>query len=236
MNQTDKTAGSGKAVQVEKHFDRQFRQFDSFYEEKKGIFSNIIDRIFRRSMRLRFEKVIKEVAPYEDTNVFDVGCGTGRYSIVLALKGIKKALGIDFAQNMIDEADHLTRQLKVEHVCQFVKADFMQMKVDGTFDHVFAMGVFDYIADPVPFVKKMLRCAQRKVMISLPVSGGIIQRLRKFKFEKIKKCPIFFYSEEDIKKIAGQAGANQFTIKKMAKDYFLTIFLATEDTESTEER
>jgi cyclopropane fatty-acyl-phospholipid synthase-like methyltransferase len=101
----------------------------------------------------------------------------------------------------------------------------MQMDLDETFDHVFAMGVFDYIADPVPFVKKMVQCAKRKVMISLPISGGIIQWLRKFKFEKIKKCPVFFYSEEDVKQIAQQAGAKQYTIEKMAKDYFLTISL-----------
>jgi hypothetical protein len=62
-------------------------------------------------------------------------------------------------------------------------------------------------------------------MVSLPVSGGIIQWFRKLKFEKIKKCPVFFYSEEDVKQIAQQAGAKQFTIEKMAKDYFLTMSL-----------
>jgi len=206
--------------QVKAHFHHTYREFDSFYHEKKNILSRIIDRIFRRSMRLRFERVIKEVAPYTDAVVFDVGCGTGRYSIVLALKGIKKALGIDFAQNMIDEANHLARQYKVDHICRFVKADFMQMHLDETFDHVFAMGVFDYIAEPVPFVKKMIRCARRKVMISFPTAGGIIQGLRRFKFEKIKKCPIFFYSEEDVRRIAQEAGAESFTVEKIAKDYF----------------
>jgi len=215
--------------QVAAHFHHTYREFDSFYHEKKNILSRIIDRIFRRSMRLRFEKVIEEVAPYEDTTVFDVGCGTGRYSIALALKGIKKALGVDFAQNMIEEANRLTRQFNVDHICRFVKADFMQMKIEETFDHVFAMGVFDYIADPGPLVEKMLQCAGRKVMISFPTSGGIIQQLRRLKFEKIKKCPVFFYSAEDVKQIARQAGAKQFTIEKMAKDYFLTIFLATEE-------
>lgn len=209
--------------QVEAHFHQTYREFDSFYLEKKNILSRIIDKIFRRSMRLRFEKVIEEVAPYEDTTVFDVGCGTGRYSMALALKGIKKALGIDFSQNMINEANHLAGQLKVDQICHFVKADFMQMNMDETFDHVFAMGVFDYIADPVPFVKKMVQFAKRKIMISFPTSGGIIQRLRKFKFEKIKKCPVFFYSEEDVMQIAQQAGAKQFTVEKIAKDYFLTI-------------
>jgi 2-polyprenyl-3-methyl-5-hydroxy-6-metoxy-1,4-benzoquinol methylase len=210
---------------VESHFNREYKIFDAYYAGKRGFVSKWIDKFFRRSMRLRFEKVIEEVAPYEDTTVFDVGCGTGRYSIALALKGIKKALGIDFAQNMIDEANHLARQLKVDYICHFVKADFMQMNMDESFDNVFAMGVFDYIADPVPFVKKMVQCARRKVMISLPISGGIIQGLRKFKFEKIKKCPVFFYSEEDVEQIAKQAGAETFTIEKMAKDYFLTILL-----------
>lgn len=212
---------------VESHFNKEYKIFDAYYAGKRGFISKWIDKFFRRSMQLRFEKVIKEVAPYENQLILDVGCGTGRYSIVLALKGIKKALGIDFAQNMIDEANRLARQFKVDHICHFVKADFVQMNIDETFDHVFAMGVFDYIADPVPFVKKMIRYARRKVMISFPTSGGIIQALRKFKFEKLKKCPVFFYSEEDVRRIALEAGAEKFTIDKMAKDYFLTIFLAT---------
>jgi len=230
MDQTSKiAAGKGPSSGVKDHFDRQYRQFDSFYREKKGIFSKIIDRIFRRSMQLRFEKVLEEVRPYENTTVLDVGCGTGRYAIAVAVKGIRKALGIDFAQNMIDEANRLARQLKVDHICHFMKGDFMQMNMEETFDHVFAMGVFDYIADPMPFVKKMVHCARKKVMVSLPTSGGIIQKLRKFKFEKIKKCPVFFYSEEDVRQIAYQAAGNRsavtFTIKKLAKDYFLTILI-----------
>jgi len=42
---------------------------------------------------------------------------------------------------------------------------------------------------------------------------------------------LFLYSERDVREIARQAGAQQFTIEKLAKDYFLTIYLATEDTE-----
>jgi 2-polyprenyl-3-methyl-5-hydroxy-6-metoxy-1,4-benzoquinol methylase len=220
---------------VETHFDKEFKEFDSFYNEKKGIFSTVIDRLFRRSMQVRFEKVIADTAPYENKTVLDVGCGTGRFSIALALKGIKKALGIDFAENMIAEAGHLAEQFNVSHICQFLRADFMQMDVEEPFDHVFAMGVMDYIEDAVPFVKKMTEAAKKSVMISFPVSGGIIQRLRKFKFEKIQECPVFFYSKNDVERIAREAaGAKKFTIEKMAKDYFLTIFLATEDTEGTE--
>lgn len=211
--------------QVEAHFHKTYREFDSFYEEKKNIFSRIIDEIFRRSMRLRFEKVIAGAAPYENASVLDVGCGTGRYSIVLALKGIQKAVGIDFARNMIDEAGSQARRLKVENICRFMKADFMEFDKGETFDHVFAVGVLDYIEHPVPFVRKMVQTAKKKVMISFPMAGGLIQRLRRFKFEKIQKCPLYLYTEKDVQRIAQQAGARQFTIEKLAKDYFLTIFL-----------
>ncbi|UCC39018.1 MAG: class I SAM-dependent methyltransferase [Candidatus Aminicenantes bacterium] len=219
---------------VESHFDRKYREFDAFYREKKGFFSRMIDAVFRRSMQLRFEKVIAGAAPYKKRSVLDVGCGTGRYSVALALKGIKRALGIDFASNMIDAANDLARHLNVHHICQFMKADFMAIDFAETFDHVFAMGVLDYVEHPVPLVRKMVDLAERSVMISFPSKKGIVQRFRKQLFRKVKKCPVFFYSNEDVRQIAHQGGAKKFTIDILAKDYFLTIYSGKKDTEGTE--
>ena len=214
------------AKHVEAHFHKTYKAFDSFYRDKKNIFSRIIDSLFRRSMQMRYEKVIESAAPYKNISVLDVGCGTGRYSIALALKGISRALGIDFAQNMIDEAKQLARQFKVDDICEFMAVDFMKMDIGGTFDHVFAMGVLDYIEDPVPFVKRMMSCARKSVMISFPTSGGVVQKLRKFKFEKLQKCPVYFYTIEDVQRIAQKVEAPRIAIDKLAKDYFLTIFIA----------
>ncbi|MCP5045828.1 MAG: methyltransferase domain-containing protein [bacterium] len=209
--------------QVAAHFSKSYQTFDSFYDEKKGIFSRFIDGIFRRSMRMRFEKVMQGIAPYEKKTVLDVGCGAGRYSIALALGGITKSLALDFAENMIVEARLRSQRLNLQHICQFEQADFMSQTIDETFDHSFAMGVLDYIPEPLPFVEKMVRLSTKSVMISFPSSGGIVQWGRKHYFYKIKKCPVFFYSEADIERIAEQAGAKRFTIDKLAKDYFLVI-------------
>lgn len=212
-----------KSGQVEQHFHRSSKVFDSFYDDKKGVFSKLIDEAFRRSMRLRYEKVVADVAPYEGKTVLDVGCGAGRYCIALASKGIKKALGVDFAENMIEEAKLLANAFKMSEVCTFEKRDFMDMDGKETFDHTFAMGVLDYIEEPVGFVKKMLDAATVSVMISFPTKSGLIQGFRKFKFEKMNKCPIYFYSREDVERIAREAGGENITVDKLAKDFFLTI-------------
>jgi len=212
-----------KAKQVENHFHKTYKSFDSFYEEKKGVLGRLIENLFRRSMRLRFEEVIRGAAPYEGKTILDVGCGTGRYSLTLASRGIRHARGVDFAQNMIDEANRRAKELNLDAICRFEKDDFICMDLNETFDHVFAMGVLDYIAQPVTFVQKMIGCASASVMVSFPSKSGPVQWLRKQVFHHIKKCPVYFYSQSEVADIAVSAGARDFNIHKLAKDYFLTI-------------
>ena len=212
-----------RSEQVEQHFHRTSKGFDSYYKDKKGVFSKLIDETFRRSMRMRYEKVIGSIAPYEGKTVLDVGCGAGRYCIALADKGIKKALGVDFAENMIEEAKLLSRAFEMTEICEFERRDFMDMDTEQRFHHVIAMGVLDYVEDAVSFVKKMVETATDSVMVSFPTTKGVIQKFRRFKFEKINKCPIHFYTVEDVERIAREAGGERIIVDKMAKDLFLTI-------------
>jgi len=214
-----------KNLDVETHFNRKYRQFDSFYNQKKGLVARLIDNTFRKSMRLRFEKVIHSIEPYKDKTVLDIGCGAGRYSLALAHQGVKLAYGIDFAPNMIAEARQQAQQQKVDEICRFQRADFMTMDLDQTYHHAFAMGVMDYIEAPVAFVRKAMQVSNVSVMLSFPSAGGPVQWGRKHYFFKIKKCPVYFYRRQDIQRIAKEAGAKEFTIEKLAKDYFLTIQL-----------
>jgi len=212
-----------EANKVEAHFHKSYKTFDSFYEEKKGIVSRVIDRLFRRSMQLRYRRVIAGVEPFEGRTVLDVGCGAGRYSIALARRGIEKARGIDFAENMIEEAKTQAQQAGVAGKCEFSRDDFAGTDFPETYDHVFAMGVLDYIEEPVSFVKKMVTVSTRSVMISFPSTGGLVQWFRRQVFKRIKKCPLYLYTETDVRNIAEQAGAKKYTIDRLAKDYFLTI-------------
>lgn len=213
------------ATGVETHFNRKYREFDSFYDEKKSFGARMIDRFFRRSMRLRFERVVAGVAPYENKTVLDVGCGAGRYALVLAGLGIKKVVGIDFAENMILAAQQMAKQSKLEKITEFKRLDFMQLPILEPFDHVYAMGVMDYIATPAPFMEKMVRSAAVSVMLSFPSAGGFIQWCRKHYFFKIKKCPVYFYTSERINQLLTEIGVSRYTLSRLAKDYFLEIHL-----------
>jgi len=207
---------------VETHFHKTYKSFDSFYGKKNPI-SRKIDQLFRESMHLRFEKVIESIAPYEEKTVLDVGCGAGRYCFALAERGIKSAVGIDFAKNMIDEAKRIAIHLGYGNICIFQQNDFMKMNFEKPFDHVFAMGVLDYIAEPVPFIKKMAESASKSVMISFPSKGGFVQFLRRQLFWYIKKCPVYFYDMKDIVRITDECEICKCTIDRMGKDFFLTI-------------
>lgn len=209
--------------QVENHFSKTYKTFDSFYDPDKGFLSRWIDRVFRRSMQLRFERVVAAVAPYSGKTVLDVGCGAGRYAIVLARQGVAKVLGIDFAENMIRAAQQAATQFQVTQIVQFERADFMHLQIPQPFHHSFAMGVMDYVSEPVPFMQKMIACTTDTVMLSFPRAGGCIQWCRKHYFFKIKKCPVYFYSRTAIEELARLAGAKEFTLQPMAKDFFLQI-------------
>ncbi len=195
---------------VKEYFDRIAEEFDNIYDNKGSFSTRISNRLFRKGMHERIAIALKECGDLENKSVLDIGCGSGRISFMLAEKGAK-VTGIDYSNSMIDLAKKYQLQFKNNSI-QFNCCDFMQdFPDDKQYDISIVLGVFDYIEDPIPFLSKVRKITTNKIISSFPARFSIQSPLRKIWLKK-RNCPVFFYTENSIKKIYSNIGLNNIKI------------------------
>lgn len=202
-------------------FDSYAEDFNDIYGNKNTFFNNLINRIFRKSMMLRFEKTINGCKPIKDKTVIDIGCGPGLYSIALAKRGAKRVLGIDFAENMIKIASQRAKREDVEDITSFVIADFFEYDIKRRYDYAVVMGLMDYIEEQKRFIDKVLTNTKKRAFFSFPVKKGFLAWQRKIRYKK--RCDLYLYSEEDIRRLFKGFTYDSIKIEKISRDYFVTV-------------
>jgi 2-polyprenyl-3-methyl-5-hydroxy-6-metoxy-1,4-benzoquinol methylase len=208
------------ADRTQEFFHRYAGDFDAIYSSRRGVVHDLINRLLRKSMRLRYEKTIEGCRPIQGRTVLDVGCGPGHYSIRLAQGGAARALGIDFAEGMLAIAAEHAAKAGVADRCEFRKADFFAFPEETKFDYVILMGFMDYMAEPRKAVEKALALCRAKAFFSFPVGGGFLawQRRRKY----AKRCDLFLYKREDLERLFAGLDGVEVTIERISRDFFVT--------------
>lgn len=195
---------------VRKYFETDAREFDNIYENEGN---NLINKIFRKSLYERVPIAIKECGKLRNKTVLDIGCGSGRVSFLPAKEGAK-VIGIDFSSNMIDLAKRNQERLGKGLDVDFKTCDFMRDFKEGEkYDISLALGVFDYIKDPVPFLCKIKNVTKERFIVSYPAKFAFQAPIRKV-WLYTRNCPVFFYTENRIKKIYAELGLEQIRIIK----------------------
>ena len=202
-------------------FHQYANDFDAIYGNQNGPFNSVINHLFRKSMRLRFEKSIAGCNPIEGKSVLDVGCGPGHYAITLAQRGAARVVGIDFAEGMLQLATEHAKKVGVGDRCKFMVADFYSYPPQDIFDYVIVMGFMDYMPDAEKVVAKVLSLTKEKAFFSFPVAGGFLGWQRALRYKK--RCDLFLYSEEQLKQIFSHFPEATATIEPAARDYFVTL-------------
>ena len=157
--------------EVAEFFDSYSGQFNAIYGNKDSLLSGPVNRLFRKSMRMRFEYTMRGCQPVEGKSVVDIGCGPGHYSIRLAEMGARSILGLDFAPGMIEIANENAAHAGVESRCQFVYGDFLQYPFNCTFDYAVVMGFMDYVERPAKVIENVLRVTKDRAFFSFPLTG-----------------------------------------------------------------
>jgi ubiquinone/menaquinone biosynthesis C-methylase UbiE len=197
-------------LRTKKYFEDHAAKFDSLYHEGRPL-ERGFNRVFRKAIYERFAITFQHSEPIAGKAILDVGCGSGRYAIEFARRGAARVVGLDFSAPMLDIARQLATAAGVAERCEFRQADFLTTSLGEQFDVVIAIGFFDYMADPVATLRRMVEHSRGRVIGTFPGRSLIRMPLRKVRYW-MADCPVLFYREDDVRRIARDAGVKQIEI------------------------
>jgi SAM-dependent methyltransferase len=201
-------------------FDDYAADFDSIYGNDNRALEQIVNRLFRRAMLVRYEKTLAGCRPAEGRSIIDIGCGPGHYGIALARAGAAKVLGLDFAPGMLKIARERAAAYGVAERCTFALGDFLTYPISERFDYAIVMGFMDYIRDPRAVIDRVLQIVRERAFFSFPKTGGFLAWQRKLRYRN--RCDLFLYREDEIQSLLSPTGAS-FSIESNGRDFFVIV-------------
>jgi 2-polyprenyl-3-methyl-5-hydroxy-6-metoxy-1,4-benzoquinol methylase len=206
------------APRTSEFFDAYARDFDAIYGTRNTLASRLINRHLRKSMRLRYERVLAGCRPVEGRSVIDVGCGPGHYAVALAQMGAARVVGVDFAPGMIEIARERARRAGVEDRCEFACADAFNHPAGESFDYAVVMGFMDYVEAPRRLVERVVSMTKSRSFFSFPAAGGVLAWQRKLRYRH--RCPLFLYARADLDALFEGLPVAAI-VDRIARDYFV---------------
>ncbi len=202
-----------QTAKVQTYFTDRARLFDALYEEENAA-TRAFNKVFRRPMFTRYVLTLGALGDLKGRRILDVGCGSGRYAVELALAGAE-VVGIDFSPEMLVMANERARAAGVQDRVTFIEGDFIKWagQVEKRFDVAFAMGVLDYVDDAPGFIKMMADVAD-EVIASFPSPTPVRMPLRKLRY-KMRGCPVYFYWRSEIERMYRGASLNNLDVRPL---------------------
>jgi SAM-dependent methyltransferase len=207
---------------VESFFHGYAADFDSIYghTKKRSSWDRFLDHFFRKSMRLRYDLVLKYASNPEIRTILDIGCGGGVYCEALLQKG-KSVTGLDIAEGMLELAKQKTKPFFEKGQVRYIHSGYIEHSFTEQFDAAILVGFFDYIKNPADVIAKLGKDITKEVLMSFPKSGGILAWQRKIRY-RMRNCPLYYYSKSDLVRLFDAAGwGDKIEILDIERDFFV---------------
>jgi SAM-dependent methyltransferase len=212
---------------VRDHFREKASSFDALYDEEHPL-----QRALRPGLLRRRDFAIDVVREYGEPRVLDIGGGSGRVGELALEAGAKEYVNADIAQEMLDLCRE--RLARFGDKVRLVHGDALTAPLEGKFDVVLALGFFDYQSDAHLYVRRIAEFCGRSATPAKPASpssgtasgaaGSAVASfprwnwlkgpVRKLRYEVIDNCPIFDYTERELRFLFGSAGFGRVLIKQ----------------------
>jgi SAM-dependent methyltransferase len=188
--------------------------FDTFYDGKRSPFMQWFDRRFRFDMFERYRLTFERLGDLTDKTVIDIGCGSGPYVCEALRRGAKQILALDPAPRMLE----LTRERVEKHGFAerviYYEGYFPSVRPPVTYDFSIVMGVLDYTEHPTAFLRGLRETVTGAAVLSFPSKHWLRTPIRKVRY-RLRRCPVWFYDEADIRRHATEAGWQKIDVQKI---------------------
>jgi SAM-dependent methyltransferase len=210
------TSRQPEADRVRGHFRAKARSFDRLYDEEGRL-----QRFLRPALAGRADLAVSVVRSLTGPSVLDVGCGSGRVGERVLEAGAGRYVGIDFSSPMLDLARE--RLARFGSKAELVEGDFLTEPVDGPFDVVLALGLFDYTPEPERFAARMAELSSGVVVASFPRWTWVKGPIRRLRYEVLNDCPIFDYTDEDVVRLFKESGLSTVELHPSGASALLAV-------------
>jgi SAM-dependent methyltransferase len=212
---------SDEVLRQREYWNREIDSFDAIYSRRKNRFSQWLDRTFRKDMFERYEYTLAHAEPIRGRDFLDVGCGTGRYVFDLARRGCRHATGIDISEHMIDHCRRTAEDSHLSGKVEFTLTDLINYTPAQRYHVCIGIGLFDYISEPLPVLKKMRDCVDDCVIVSFPRLFSWRAPVRKIRLG-LRGCDVRFFTLRRITTLLSAAGFKNHSLEKVGKLYCVT--------------
>jgi len=201
---------------VRNRFRDKAQQFDDLYEDERRLVRTLRPGLFRRR-----KLAVDTVRAYSAPRVLDVGCGSGRIGEFVLEAGASHYVGVDFSEPMIGLARARLKRFAPQ--TQLIVDDFLTAPLEGPFEVILAVGLFDYLPEPHRFSRRMFElCAPGGCVVgSFPTWSLLKGPVRKVRYEWIGNCPIFNYSRRELELMFGASGFERVEIASPGRSGYL---------------
>jgi cyclopropane fatty-acyl-phospholipid synthase-like methyltransferase len=187
--------------------------FNTIYDGRRNAFMRWMDVVFRKDMFVRFRLTFEEMEVLRGKTLLDIGCGSGPYVAEALHRGASWVTAVDPAPNMLTL---LARRLAADGLqdrCRIIEGAFPEVQLHAH-DHVIVMGVLDYICDAGSFLAALRPLVGQSAVVSFPSRHWFRTPIRQTRY-RLKRCPVYFYTNQQIRELSRAAGFQQVHIHKI---------------------
>jgi SAM-dependent methyltransferase len=188
---------------IQRYFEKNASTFDRYYDARA-------QRVVRPGLFRGRDLAVDVVRSFAGAHVLDVGCGPGRVGEAVLNAGAAAYTGIDISKSMVKLAR--ARLEPFGGRAQVLAGDFCRMSIEGRFDVVLGLGVFDYLPDAEAVLRRACALCTGAALLSFPRWHWIKGPVRKVRYQLANRCPIFDYREDEVRRLVAAAGFATTTI------------------------